>query len=420
MKRLISLALALALALCLVVPTLAAADPAEAAGLKFRSDGTFKIAHISDTQEFILSSALTQEFLYDLAEKERPGLFVLTGDNTSTGGASGFPTFIAKLLVKSGVDSLMRTFDRIYRDFGIPVTMTFGNHDNEAGPDKVTRAEQFAMYAAHPSFAGYYIEEADKGTGENDEQGDHYGTHNLVVKNSAGTADAFNIWMFDSGSYDPRGGYSAVQPEQIAWFEAEHARLGGLPSIAFQHIIVPEIFDKLTPSSEGAENTFARSFVLGDGTKITKYASSILPVGVKGELRECPGPGQYNYGQYQALCDAGVAALFVGHDHVNTFEFRFDDKTGLVNSPATGFGSYGEVETRGARVITIRESSPRDYETKVVTYQAFYGPNVLHRTRLSMFQEMSAFGNLLDWITFKPLLWLLELFGMTPVYAPAA
>jgi len=428
MKRILTLLAALALCLCLIIPAgaAAAASAADAtsAGLKFKDDGTFKIIHVADTQEFILSSALTQEFLYDLAKKEQPDLFVLTGDNTSTGGASGLPKPVATLLVKSGVDGLMRTFDRIYKELGVPVTMVYGNHDNEAGPDNVSRAEQFAMYAAHPSFAGYYVEDADKGTGKNDEQGDHYGTHNLIVKNSAGTAPAFNIWMFDSGSYETRegGGYSAVMPAQIAWFQAEHARTGSLPSVAFQHIIVPEIYDKLTPSVKDAPDTMSRTFVVDHetGATVTKYVSTILPAGTQGELLESCGSGRYNYGQYDALCAAGVSAVFSGHDHRNTFVLRLDGETDIVNSPATGFGSYGEVETRAARVITLKESDPDAYETKIVSYQAFYGPNTLRRTRLAMFQQISAFGNLIDWMTFRPLFWLLDLFGMTPAYMPAA
>jgi len=419
MKRTFTLLAALALCLCLALP--AAAATAAPADLKFKADGTFKIIHVADTQEFILSSTLTQEFLYDLAKTEKPDLFVLTGDNTSTGAASGFPKPIATMLVRSGVDSLMKAFDKIYKDFGIPVTMVYGNHDNEAGPDKVSRAEQFAMYAAHRSFIGYYVEAADKGTGENDAQGDHYGTHNLIVKNSAGTANAFNVWMFDSGSYDTRegGGYSAVMPQQIAWFQAEHAKTGGLPSVAFQHIIVPEVYDKLTPANKGDENSYSREFII-DGEVVTKTISMVLPEGTQGELLESCGSGKHNYGQYKALCDAGVSAVFSGHDHRNTFVLRLDGETDIVNSPATGFGSYGEVETRAARVITLKEGAPDEYETKVVTYQAFYGPNTLRRVRLAMFQQISAFGNLIDWMTFRPLFWLLDLFGMTPAYAPAA
>jgi len=381
MKRTISMLAALALCLCLAIPSTAV--DAGAANLKFKRDGTFKIIHVTDTQDFLLSGEITQEFLYDLAAAEKPDLFVLTGDNIASSGAKVFPKFLAKLLVKASVDNLMRAFDRIYRDFGIPVTMVFGNHDNECGPGKVSRAEQFAMYAAHECFAGRYIPEADEGT--EDEQGQHYGTHNLVIKNSAGTANAFNLWMFDSGSYDLDGGYSGVQTPQIDWFERTNEAMGRLPSFAFQHIIVPEVFDFLTP-----ERT--------------------LPAGTRGELREPPCPGRSNDGQYEALRAGGVLALFTGHDHVNTFELRVDGGTDLVNSPCTGFGSYGDLDLRGARVITLRDSDLSTYETEVVTFQGFYGPNTLRRARLDMYQSMSTAATLLDWISFKPMLWLLGLF----------
>jgi len=385
MKRFISILSALALCLGLAMPAAAnaaAVPDAGSANLKFNMDGTFKIIHVSDTQDFLLSGQITQDFLYDLAAAEKPDLFVLTGDNIASGGANVFPKFIAKLLVKASVDNLMRAFDRIYRDFGIPMTMVFGNHDNECGPGVVSRAEQFAMYAAHESFVGYYIPEADGGT--DDEQGPHYGTHNLIVKNSAGAANAFNLWMFDSGSYDPAGGYSGVQGPQIAWFEQLNSALH-LPSIAFQHIIVPEIFDVLTPDRK-------------------------LPAGTVGELRENPCPGRGNEGQYEALCAGGVLALFVGHDHVNTYELQLPG-TDLVNSPCTGFGSYGNIDLRGARAITLRESSLSAYETEVITFQNFYPQSTLRGARLGMYQSMSTAATLLDWLSFKPLLWLLGLFS---------
>jgi len=382
MKRFISIFAALALCLCLGLP--AAAADAGSANLQFKPDGTFKIIHVTDTQDFLLSCAITQGFLYDLAKEEKPDLFVLTGDNISSGAVKNFPKFLEKLLVRASVNNLMRAFDRIYRDFGIPVTMVFGNHDNECGPDKVSRAEQFAMYAAHKSFIGYYIDAADAGT--DDEQGQHYGTHNLTVKNSAGTAPAFNLWLFDSGSYDPAGGYSHVQTPQIDWFNQRNGELN-LPSIAFQHIIVPEIF---APGVLTPERT--------------------LPPGTVGELREPPCPGRHNDGQYAALSAGGVLALFVGHDHVNTYELHLPG-TDLINSPCTGFGSYGDLDLRGARVITLDEKDLSAYETEVVTFRDFYPQNTLRGARLEMYQSMSTAATLLDWISFKPLLWLLGLFN---------
>jgi len=412
MKHFASILVVLAL-LCGCLAAAVHAQPAQApAGskLEFRPDGSFKIIQVSDTQEFILSSSITQEWLYDLAQREQPDLFVLTGDNDSTGGASSFPRFIARLLVKSSVDTLMRVFDRIYEESGIPMTMVFGNHDNEATASNVTRAEQFAMYARHKSFIGRYIPAADEGT--RDVDGQHYGTHNLLIYDHTGAAPMFNLWLFDSGSYDERGGYSCVQKPQIDWFNAVNEETGKLPSFAFQHIIVPEIYDLLTVTDASDANSFSHSFVDADGTTYQKYISMELPAGVKGVLRESPGPGMYNEGQYEALNGAGnVLAMFFGHDHVNTFERRLENATDLVNSPCSGFGSYGDIDLRGVRVITLRENSLNDYGTYHVPYQGFYGDSALREARLKMSQDMGTPATLLDAVSFKPLLWLGKLFA---------
>jgi hypothetical protein len=304
----------------------------------------------------------------------------------------------------------MRVFDRIYKKFGIPMTMVFGNHDNEATPSKVTREEQFAMYAKHKSFIGW-ASDADKDTLDVD--GQHYGTHNLLIYDHEGAAPVFNLWLFDSGSYDERGGYSCVQKPQIDWFDAVNEETGKLPSFSFQHIIVPEIYDLLTPASAGDANTFSREFIDGQGKKYTKYISQTLPADVKkGVLREAPCPGMYNEGQYEALSGAGnVLAMFFGHDHVNTFELRRENAMDLVNSPCSGFGSYGDIDLRGVRVITLNESNLNTYGTYHVPYQGFYGDNSLREARLKMSQDLGTPATLLDAISFKPLLWLGGLFG---------
>ena len=89
----------------------------------------------------------------------------------------------------------------------------------------------------------------------------------------------------------------------------------------------------------------------------TKYVSWTLPADVPGVMRESPGPGKYNEEQYAALTEAGnVLALFVGHDHVNTYEIKVPGGVDLVCSPGTGFGPYGDGDLRGVRVITLREN----------------------------------------------------------------
>jgi len=383
------------------------AAPADS-GLKFKPDGAFKIIQVADLQEFMFSSKITRDFLYDLAQRERPDLFVLTGDNIHCRAADNLPRRIGRALIKSSIDGFMDIFDKIYDEFGTRVTMVYGNHDNEAAK-AITKARQFEMYAAHRSFVGHYAAEADDGTG--DEQGQHYGTHNLLIRDRAGQAPVFGLWMFDSGSYDPRGGCSCVQKPQIDWFKAANAATGNLPSLAFQHLPVADVYDFFTPAQEGDPDSVTADFVDGQGNPYTKTISKILPPGIKGELTWAPGGGYFNEGQLAALDEAGnVLAMFWGHNHNCTYEIQRPGKTDLVNSPCTGFGSYGDARRRGARIIVLDESDLSTYETYIVRYQGFYGDGWLRRKRVELFSKMNSWANIFDVIFFRPLLWLKGLF----------
>ena len=398
------LALALLLGCYAIAPQGAPAEPK----LQFKQDGAFKIIQIADMQEFALSSRITRDFLYDLAARERPDLFVLTGDNIHCRTADHLPRRIGRALIKSGIDGFMDVFDRIYDEFGTRVTMVYGNHDNEAGKT-ITKAEQFAMYAAHRSFAGHYIAEADAGT--SDEQGPHYGTHNLLIRDKTGEAPVFGLWMFDSGSYDPRGGASCVQKPQIDWFRETNESTGMLPSLAFQHLPVADVYGFFTPALEGDPDSVTAGFVDEQGNPYKKTISTNLPPHIKGELTWAPGGGYYNEGQLAALDEAGnVLALFWGHNHNCTYEIQRPGKTDLVNSTSTGFGSYGDAHKRGARVIVLKESDLTAYETYIVRYQGFYGGGWLRQKRLELFSTMRSWTNIFDVIFFRPLLWLTGLF----------
>ena len=80
------------------------------------------------------------------------------------------------------------------------------------------------------------------------------GTHNLPIYASKGNDIKFNLWLFDSNDYDrENGGYDYVHQDQIDWYvktseELEKKAGHPVPSIAFQHIIVPEVAEHLVDS----------------------------------------------------------------------------------------------------------------------------------------------------------------------------
>jgi len=257
----------------------------------------------------------------------------------------------------------MNVFDRIYDDFGARVTMVYGNHDNEAAKT-ITKAEQFAIYAAHRSFVGHYIAEADEGTGG--EQGQHYGTHNLLIMNSEATP-VFCLWMFDSGSYDPRGGCSCVQKPQIDWFKAANAATGKLPSLAFQHLPVADVYDFFIPAGEGDPDAVTADFVDEQGNPYTKTISTILPPNIKGELTWAPGGGYFNEGQLTALDEAGnVLALFWGHNHNCTYEIQRPGGTDL----ATGTVQHDEQLGEYLRRDSVPAPAVADRAIRIIIYTA--------------------------------------------------
>ena len=402
MKKL--LACFLAAVLCAGAAMIPASAAETRTPLQFNEDGSFKIIHVPDLQETAWCSAITREFLYDLAKAEQPDLFVLGGDNIGCGPMDKVP-LVGKSLLKGGINSFMKVFDKIYRDFGIPVTMVYGNHDNEA-LNTITKEESFNIYKSHKSFIGEYVPQADEGT--SDKQGQHYGTHKLPIYDRAGNAPVCNLWMFDSGSYDVRGGYSQVQKPQLDWFIKENDAAGKLPSFVFQHIVVPEIYDLFPAAPAAGPDAFSWTFVNDRGEEYQKH---ILKDAGNG-LREAPCPTMYNAGQLDVMDGAGnVLAMFFGHDHTNTFEVARTAGPDLVNTQCTGFGSYGNIDLRGVRVITLGESDLTKYDTRLVTYQNFYPGGMLRDTRLRMYQSLGTFGNIVDTVSFRPLLWLMGLFA---------
>jgi len=424
MKHFLSIILTAAL-LCAGLAFPASAQPAEAApkALRFTQEGSFKIIQLTDLHMNFLGSRIVRDFILDLAESERPDLFVLTGDNIADSGSKFGKAETRRSLVRKSIDSYMDVFDEVYDLYGIPVTMVLGNHDSEHLADVVDRKEHFEIYASHRSFIGAATD-ADGGTVG--EHGPHYGTHSLVINGRAGAEPVFNLWFFDSGGYDERGGYDGVQKPQIDWFNETNEALGRLPSLAFQHIVVPEIFDLLPQAQPGGKSSYTRKFyqynapgcgeenlVLADGkpAEIEKTVSAALPEGIEGELNEEPCPGMFNHGQYAALCEAGnVRALFFGHEHVNTFELRLQDGTDLVNTPGTGFRTYGKAKLRGARVITLDDGDLDSYETDVIFYRDYY-PGLLRRARLNLFEGLRSWASFVDFISFRPIFWLEKRFG---------
>ncbi len=346
MKKVIAIILSVLLIFSHSVIALAAV-PGENDVLKFDENGEFKIFNICDIQDEFPMNKTTVEFIKDMIKLYNPDLVVLGGDNTTA------PK-------ETKADAIKEICD-IFVDTQTYFTFVFGNHDDE---QDVSREELFRMYKLYGGKYCLAFDAVPELSG--------VGTHNLTVKSSDGKKIAYNLYMFDSNSYvyDDEGnelGYDCVHADQIEWYkntsEALKEANGGetVKAMAFQHIIVQEIYDMMFYEFPFALGKATLNF---DGQSYT-YLPYVYNI-KDGFLLEAPCPGYYNYGQFDAFVETGdVVAVFSGHDHLNSFTVE-KDGVDIVNTPTCSFGTYGDPTTRGIRMLTINEDDTSVYKSEML------------------------------------------------------
>ena len=339
-KKLFAVLLSVLMIISVSAVAFAADESAET--LRFNDDGKFKIMIFTDAHDDDELAESTRILMCEALDKYKPDFVVFLGDNTTV---SGYDRQVA------AIDALTKPT----RDRGIPFGMVHGNHDSEYGLSRDEICEIWSSfgcmtYDADPSLYGC-------------------GNCNLPIMSSDGSKIAFNLWFIDSGSVNTdldRYTYDYVHPDQIEWYKKTAAELkeqnGGevVPAIDFQHIIIPEVYDKLYPelpaslgklSIERAGKTYFTMPVL---TRLNGY------------WLEHPCPPEVYDGQLEAWKEVGdVIAEFNGHDHKNTFRVNVDG-IDVVNVPACGEAAYHSDFTRGVGLITLDENNPRDYDYELI------------------------------------------------------
>lgn len=312
--------------------------------IRFDKNGKLKILHIADTHlNYDKHFDASIWVIAEACDVEKPDLVVLTGDNTHP---NEDPEKTKKL-----INALMNIFE----SRKIPVAVTFGNHDSEGGP--MTREDIMEYYQTFSCVIST----------DNSENFKNCATFNVPVLASDSDKVNFNLWVFDSGDYDedePRH-YDRVRTEQIEWYKKTAAKLkkenGGktVNSVAFQHIIVPEIYDVLKKSD--SKQPYAIKHIYNE-EEFYMFDSEQVNYGT---LNEKPCPGYYNDGQFDALVETGdVLAMFTGHDHTNAFGVR-NQNIDIYTSPMTRYKGLAYTTQYGYRVVEIDEKDTSTYETRV-------------------------------------------------------
>lgn len=347
MKKVLSVLLAFILTATVMSVSVSAAD--EAAPLRFDENGQFKILHISDCQDDYPLEEKMLTYINYMLDVYEPDLVVLGGDNSI--GPDTTKALEVEELVKPFVEH------------GVYFTVVFGNHDHEQGVDKETLLGYFQQYGGEYCLAYDAVPELH-GTA----------THNLPVLASDSDDVKFNVWLFDSGNYvaDENGnrlGYDSVTTDQVEWYketsEALESQAGAkVPSLAFQHIVVGEVYDAMFPSISFEIPYIVETYNNGKHYPIVAPNTSTFA----GHLFEQPSPGVFNYGQFDAMKERGdVLGIYCGHDHINSYELEYE---GIIigNTPGATCHSYGNEMTRGSRLFVINEEDTSTYSAEVITY----------------------------------------------------
>ena len=169
--------------------------------MRMNKDGLFKIMQITDMQEIPKVSPDTMALLDAAIEDEKPDLVVYTGDQIKGYGVSykGKGKELENAVAKT-INTLLEPVTKR----NIPFAVTFGNHDRQVG---ISNKDQFNdIYKALPNCIGTQAEGIDGG-----------GTYNIPIKASDGSdRDAFNLYLFDSGTDAKGGGYEAFDKKIIS------------------------------------------------------------------------------------------------------------------------------------------------------------------------------------------------------------
>ncbi len=328
------------------------------ADLHFSADGKFRIMQIADTQDTQITSKDTIAFLERALDASGPDLVVFTGDQFKGYGIS--------LLLGDREQNYKKAIDNIVTPLAkrnIPFTFVFGNHDDQAfGIPKEKQLELYQNFENCLAVAG-------------DSRLPGLCNQYLNIRSADGEKILFNLYFVDSLSTTLDGKCASVSAEQIHWYRTVRDALKGesgdyVPSILFQHIPVPEMWDVLKevpkshkPHAQGFREHYGKYYDIDE-----RY----LQKGNCDFLLETPATPAENSGEFAAVAEKGdTLAMFFGHDHNNSFVCKYKNML-LGYTQGCGFNVYGPRLNRGVRLIDLDAANPREFKTHTLLYKDLF------------------------------------------------
>ncbi len=355
MKKIKAL-LAVLLTMAILATTVVFAS-AETSGtdLKFDKNGNFRIMHITDTHFIDNPFDEAIEFIEKALDDYKPNLVVFGGDNIK-----GWFSTSMQLGVKKAINKLVTPLEKR----NIPFTFVYGNHD-------------WQTYLCPKELQNKFYAEYSNCILPNGPQNlIHTGIGNVLVKDSTGTKNIFNIWLFDSGTILKGDNFKFVEnvsPAQVLWYNVTCKKLakengGVIPAISFSHFPANEVVKVFEENKNGIICDDGKAYALKAG-----FTDGITN-GVAGrentrrdtffnDSSEIP---TVNTGLYASWVRNGdVFAAFFGHAHENDFAGITEDNIAFCATASAGgfdiaarYNKGSEViEARGLRIIDINEKA---------------------------------------------------------------
>ncbi len=379
LKKFLAVALAIVtIASSEIVPTTTNAMDATAGnktdfGLSFGANGKFTVLQLADIQSHYPVKQKELDVITRAVASYNPDLIVLTGDNVYSPSSEEQFREMAQQIIDC--------FDNT------PFVVTFGNHDSEDanGPSRQKLYDIYKEYGA-----------LDFDNNFSDVELNGVGTGNVPILASDGSGYvAYNIVLFDSGTYDSKygygkPGYNDTKPYTdedgynavVNWFTNMNEAMKDYtadgdyaPTLAFQHIALQEFYTSgiLKEVSSGTAGAIKGYDATDKDFGSKYYIPNPDNATVNGELNEGPCCSASDTSAlYKALAGPGnVKGLFFGHDHKNsvmgegTVNYDGVDYTLVQGYCKSATDSDYNDGTQNVRVFELNESTG-GYTTQMV------------------------------------------------------
>lgn len=243
--------------------------------------------------------------------------------------------------------------------FGIPWAVVFGNHDNQAGQDKVSTAVD--IMAKSPLFT---FERGDEEMG--------IGNYMISVEQDGvpvetvfmmDTHDRFPVYDKDENQSDE--GWGKLLPNQLAWYkenaEAQKKR-GNRDSTLITHIPIYAYRDAFCTAFSGVCDD--KEIDLNDSANPKYWNEGYRDsYGIKRE-----GIGSYpeDEGMFDVIKEVGTTkTIITGHDHINNYVIKYEGVT-FVYALKTGMGCYWAEDMNGGTFITVGDDGVKEIRHEYV------------------------------------------------------